>query len=483
MKPSLALLLSTIGVFGLLWIDSDRRSRPSLSLWIPSIWVLIIGSRMVSLWLASASASATSQSYEDGSPIDAVIFALLTLGAIVTVVQRRPRWSELLTNNAALFIFLGYAALSILWSDFPIVSIKRYVKEIGNLFAVLVVLTEKDRVAAIRTVAHRCAIVLIPYSIILYKYFSELGRGYDRWTGTLIVVGVTNNKNSLGVLCALSALALCWTFLVMRKRGELGANRLKVIVIITVLWMTIWMLMMANSATSSVCLGLGLFILIAATFDAIRRHFAPWMLAGIVVAAAMYMAVDVAPAMTNALGRDQTLTGRTEVWEKVLAIGTDPIFGDGYSSFWLGERLETLWAQYQWQPTEAHNGYLEIYLDLGLIGDFLLLGVILSSFRTAFRDLAADYSYGVFRLAILSIAAFYNITESAFRPGLLMYFFFLVAAVQLPAPVAVPIPVDRRTTNIAKLSQTRWRWPSPKQRGQASHCLPVGRLSNLRGRF
>ena len=50
----------------------------------------------------------------------------------------------------------------------------------------------------------------------------------------------------------------------------------------------------------------------------------------------------------------------------------NPIFGTGFESFWLGKRLEQLQGIFFFFPNEAHNGYLEVYLNLGLMGLFIV---------------------------------------------------------------------------------------------------------------
>ena len=58
---------------------------------------------------------------------------------------------------------------------------------------------------------------------------------------------------------------------------------------------------------------------------------------------------------------------------------TNPIFGTGFESFWLGERPKQLEGIFFFIPNEAHNGYLETYLTLGLIGVFLLIGLFVAT--------------------------------------------------------------------------------------------------------
>ncbi len=195
--------------------------------------------------------------------------------------------------------------------------------------------------------------------------------------------------------------------------------------------MTIWLLGMANSATSNVSLVVGVLVLTAAFVPKIRRHLGLYMSAAITVVVIGYALADFAAMMMGALGRDQTLTGRTEIWKRVLGMDSNPLIGVGYGSFWLGDRLQLLWDEYAWHPTQSHNGYIDVYLELGMLGLVLLVGTIVASFRAALRMIASDVDYGSLRLALLTVALLYNITESAFRPGLLMYFVFLMAAVDV----------------------------------------------------
>jgi exopolysaccharide production protein ExoQ len=451
MPPRLALLLCMAAVLACLRIDRKAHPTASPALWVPTLWLLIISSRMVSQWF-TGDAALSGRSYEEGSPLDAMLFLALTGAAFAIVVVRRLSIAAFVRQNVWLTLYLAYCFLSIAWSDFPFVSFKRYIKEIGNVLMVLVVLSEPERVPAIRLLLMRCAYVLVPYSIVLYKYYSEFGRGYDRWTGSLIVTGVTNNKNSLGVLCAICGIAFCWNWFVNRRRSDMPPNKRLRAMQLAVAGMTAWLLGMAHSATSNVTLGVGISILIATAVPAVRRRLGLYMSIAITVGVLGYALADVASMMMGALGRDQTLTGRTEIWAKVLSMGTNPLVGVGYGNFWLGDRLELLWEEYAWHPTQSHNGYIDVYLELGLIGVVLLTGTIVSAVRSAIRSVAKDLDYGSLRLAILTVAILYNITESSFRPGLLMYFVFLMSAVNVSR---VAFGEERATQAVPSRWQTR----------------------------
>ena len=74
------------------------------------------------------------------------------------------------------------------------------------------------------------------------------------------------------------------------------------------------------------------------------------------------------------LGRDATLTGRTDLWKELLAQPLNPLLGPGYQSFWQTPAAAQLGEKFYFIPNQAHNGYLEVYIQTGMISLFLLLG-------------------------------------------------------------------------------------------------------------
>ena len=115
------------------------------------------------------------------------------------------------------------------------------------------------------------------------------------------------------------------------------------------------------------------------------------------------------------LGRDLTLTGRTEVWSAILpSIFQRPFFGYGFYAFWLGmtgESANVIRAAH-WFFGYAHNGMIEIVLQLGFIGLF----VFLLSFVQAVKDALLCYrerSIGIdWYIGLIFLALIYNIDEA-----------------------------------------------------------------------
>jgi O-antigen ligase len=107
----------------------------------------------------------------------------------------------------------------------------------------------------------------------------------------------------------------------------------------------------------------------------------------------------------------------------------NPLWGLGYGNFWLGDRLEALWALYEWHPAEAHNGYLETYLNLGFFGVALLAALIVSAIKKAANS-ALKPQLRFLKLSYLLPILLYNLTESAFRGLHIIWFMFLLLAIE-----------------------------------------------------
>jgi O-antigen ligase len=111
------------------------------------------------------------------------------------------------------------------------------------------------------------------------------------------------------------------------------------------------------------------------------------------------------------------------------------LFGTGFESFWLGERIEQFWRSYWWHPNQAHNGYLEIFLNLGWVGVALLAAVMAGAARNIWRTFGRNQEAARLSLTLLVVATLYNMTEAAFKSFHLVWIAFLLAAVSNPAMV------------------------------------------------
>lgn len=476
MPPAIATVICVLLILGLFWLDRDQKVRTSLALWIPVIWVSIACSRSPGQWLQMNPVPSPDQVLE-GSPLDRLTYMLLLAAGLIVLVARGQRVGKFLRANAVVLLFFLYCAVSFLWSDYPDVAFKRWTKALGDLVMVLIVLTDCEPTAALKRFLARATFVLIPLSILFIKYYPSLGRGYGIWQGEVGYQGVTTNKNTLGVICLLFGLGSVWRFFSTYRDRECTGRTRRLIAYGVILSMVLWLFWIANSMTS-----LGSFLMASTLFLAansravIRRPAVVHVLIVAMLAASVsILFLGVSPSVLATMGRNPTLTDRTEVWGVLLTLVQNPVLGTGFESFWLGPRLEKLWSIYWWHPNEAHNGYLEIFLNLGWMGVAWLAVIIATGYRAVFRVWRSNASTGSLLLAFFFMGLVYNFTEAAFfkmlAPAWIFFLFAITSVPEVPYPTVPEVSNSDRSRNGGALSLPGTRSADHTEKGYRSRQL------------
>lgn len=427
--PRLILLVSLVIFWRLIKRDNRLRDGISSALWIPTLWVGIISSRPLSTWMGFGGGVDTLE----GSPADRAFFFVMMFAAMIVVSRRGVDWGRLISENWSLFLFYGFLLVSVMWAHSPGSSFKRWFKEIGNIFVLLVILTEADPQEALRTVFYRCGCILLPLSVVFIRWFPDLGRRYNIHSGEMEATGVTFQKNSLGALILVTCFLIAWDCLVLLDRRKRDPNEklkpdltIRVIVLLT----GVYLLHLCNSQTSMVCLLIGTAILLAARLPVFRvkLRLLGWAAVAIFVGfLVLDQMFDIRTVIIHDLGRNTTLTGRTDVWDVLRHAGTDPLIGTGYMSFWDDEAYRSKLPD--WVAFSAHNGYLEMYLCGGVVCLFFLGIMLLATGVKLNKALAWDGEYGAIRFAIFLMALVANYTETNFAWMTPIGFLFLTAAI------------------------------------------------------
>jgi exopolysaccharide production protein ExoQ len=428
MASEIAAFVCVIGILGLLWLDRSQRPRSSIALWVPVAWLLIGGSRNVGEWLHMGGPENWNDRYVEGNPVDfAVLSALLALAGLA-LIRRRQQVGDLLRANLPIVLFFTYCGISILWSDYPFVAFKRWNRAIGDLLMALVILTEEDWVEALKNVFARVIFLLVPLSILLIRYFPELGRWYSKYEGRVFLTGVSTDKNGLGMLCLVFGLGSAWCFISIFRDDDEPNRKRRLFAHGVVLAMVVSLMAQIDSATAGACLVVGTCFLLLSFKEGIERK--TWLLGALVlmaITAPLYaLFMDQGGELVGALGRDPTLTGRTEVWNLIVKYNPNSVIGAGFESFWLGDRLDSI-LQVLPGLNQAHDGYIEIYLNLGWIGVTLLAAIIVTGFRKIMAAVGRAPHLGLLLLAYFVVALVYNVTEASFKMMSPLWVTFLIA--------------------------------------------------------
>jgi exopolysaccharide production protein ExoQ len=418
MAGKVALLLCIAFVFFLLKREKKQMAGVSTALWVPTLWLLYGASRPLPYWQGNNLLLAGSGSVTEGSSIDRNFLLILIVVGCFIISKRRFDWKAIFKESPWLAAVYLYALTSIVWSDVPFVSAKRFIRLAGSLIMGMIILSETSPRRALESVLGRMVYILIPFSVLLVKYFPDLGLSYRQHTGERWWTGVTTTKNNLGVLCLLSAFYLIWRLLLRwKEQGTMG--KWKLYPEFLVLAMTAYLMKGAEgiySATSIACLALGLVMLVSLwrlLQNQNRASLAQTVLLVPVLAVALFGAgvpffgTAMASGITATLGRDATFTGRTDIWAELTPMALQaPLLGHGYGGFWVGN--------YYAEVNEAHNGYLETVLELGFAGLMILMGFIVSYARQIYRGFRKNIEWALFGSGLLIMMVLHNVTEASF---------------------------------------------------------------------
>lgn len=453
MSPGIASIVCLIGIVGLFRLDREPSVKTSRWLWLPVVWLWIAGSRTVGQWLevlgigSFSSSMDSADKYLEGSPLDRNVFLLLTVLGVWVLFQRRSRIVRLLRANGPVLLFFFYCAVSTLWSDYTDVAMKRWVKAIGDLVMMLIVLSDPHPITAIKRTLSRVGFVLLPLSVLFIKYYPAWGREYSHFDGRGSNIGVTTNKNLLGMICLILGIGPLWRLREWvgntpgtRTRGQLIAQG-------TLLAMTFWLFSKADSATSFSCFAMVVVLMALTCFG---RFGQKQMMINLLVVAIICGALFgvFGGMLLSVVGRDATLTGRTDIWKLVLSLKGNSFVGTGFESFWLGWRRERLWTTYRFHLNEAHNGYIETFINLGWVGIALLGLLLVTGYRNSMREWRRDSGAGILKLGYLVAAIVYNLTEAGFRMLDPVWIFFLLAIMVWPTTPAKLGPQPQLASDV-----------------------------------
>jgi len=394
--------------------------------------------------------------------MDAAVFGALLAIGIIVLLARRKKASAYLVLIVPIIAYSLYCLISVSWSTDPGPALKRWIKDMGDVVMVLIIATDPEPLAAIRRLYARLGFILLPVSVFLIHY-TTLGRTWDA-DGTLSVVGVTTNKNVLGLIVFVISLGALWNvrWLLMNRDEPNRPRRLVAEGILLLFGLAL--LRMAHSSTSLACFLLGSVLLLATHLRAIKRRPSRvnWLCLAVIVVGGLIFAFGGSSDVASALGRQSSFSGRTLIWAALLPAVSDPILGTGFDSFWTSPNVlifqHNLSLIHWYHPeylNEAHNGYLEVYLNLGLIGVCLIALVLGTGYWRASRAFRRNPEAGSLFLAIIMSGAVYSVTEAGFRTLSPMWFFLLLAivgasgaSVGLFATDAPKIRAKRRTWAI-----------------------------------
>ncbi len=306
-----------------------------------------------------------------------------------------------------LLALLLTALVSFLWSEYPGTSLRRTIGILGSTFFGYFLAVRFTLKEALKLISIGLMLTLV-VSILFSFIAPNLALMSGEHSGALR--GVFLHKNITGRIALIFALIVTSRYLV---------NDISIIKYFLFLSLAFIIIILSGSFTALAVLVVIHLVLFCYTLIK-KMELTKYSITGLfvfVVIPSIYLFISILPDLLNYFGKDLTLTGRTLMWyELIVMIQKKPLLGYGYGSFWLGMEGPSgdVYRVFPWAAPHAHNGYLELFLNGGLI---LFILFIISFFVNIKRIGSLNPELNKKNLSYISIAYLsfyfiYNFSES-----------------------------------------------------------------------
>jgi O-antigen ligase len=342
-----------------------------------------------------------------------------------------PHWKSILAACGRNYFILSLPALAIfstLWSQEPVRTLAFSV--LATILTVLGVyfatrFTPRQQMQVFLFVGLASTLL----SFLLVVAWPRAGIDYKN--ATVGFQGIYPHKN----ICAVLTIGFLTPAFFYKFSGRFGQlKRAGYILLLTAL------IIGTTARTGLIILGFTLLFIGVVRFlrgvRPLERVLVGWFLPVASIAGTWFIYTNQAEIARD-LGKDPTLSGRTTIWAiAFLAIVKRPIAGFGYDAFWTvnsGEARQLAIAAHDPGLSNAENGILQLWLELGLIGVILLGFILLRTCRNAIACLRSDTpEYAIWYMSILFITLLSLIDGNKFMfPNAIEWTMFVMADVGL----------------------------------------------------
>lgn len=329
-----------------------------------------------------------------------VVFCLLTI-----------RWRKViyvLQRDRYIWVILALVILSFFWSEIPGRTLSRSFSFTGSTLLGVYFATRYTLKQQLQLLGWTFGLVVglsLVYALLLPKYGIMGGVHAGAWRG------IYTHKNNFGKMMTLSSIVFTLLLTSGQKQRlwfSLG------------LGLSIMLLLLSTSKGALVnVVAMWLVIAVCRLFR-LQYHLLVVSLGSIAIvsgAISLWFVENLESIVVDVLGKDLTLTGRTDLWMTVLEmIRQRPWLGYGYQAFWNGLNgpSAVVWRAEAWQVPDAHNGFLDLLLQLGIVGmAVFLIGYFANLINSIIRLRSMSGAEFVWPLPFLIFMILSNLPETS----------------------------------------------------------------------
>ena len=373
-----------------------------------TIFALIhyIGSPLILLMSGGSSEGDMTEDLFDAQLVRQ-IFLIIYIISFCLLVLRWKQVIPLVLKGGWIWLLLGLAICSIFWSFSPDLTQTRVIALTGSMMFSLYFAsryTLREQLYLFGWVFGIGTIASLLFAILLPKFGIMGGIHAGAWRG------IYTHKNGLGRTMLLSIIIFLLLALTTKKNRWLFW---------TLLGTSIAMLLLSKS--SSPLINLMILMTIFLMLQIVRWNYlflVPALMGILCVGTISYvLLITNAGQIASAFGKDLTLTGRTDFWPLILdKIWENPWLGYGFGAFWQGLDGPSayVWNASAFKAPNGHNGYLDLCLDLGLVGFAIYTIEFVTGVQRALIQIRTVSTADAFLpILLLCLVVLSNLTESS----------------------------------------------------------------------
>ncbi|MBF2064011.1 MAG: O-antigen ligase family protein [Calothrix sp. C42_A2020_038] len=348
-------------------------------------------------------------------PYSPVLFMGIYAVTILLIVKHWKNFERVVLNDVWVWLLVGIAIASIFWTVAPDITPRRSFLLLGtSIFGIYFAMRFSLR-EQLELLAYACGLIVVlsfVFAVALPFYgvmsVQEGGIHAGSWRG------VMTHKNILGRVVVLSSLVFMFTAVakpIVRNRYQ------------WLFWvgyaLSVALIVLCTSKTALIS-----FLVLTITFflyRSWRAHYSyliPFMITVVlIVGSGAILVLDNLNVIASAVGRDLTLTGRTDIWAVMLdKVAERPFIGYGFNAFWRdwnSELTAEVWRLLAWECPYGHNGVMDLLVELGIPGLIAFMCSYIIALVKAIQLLRRTRNVeGMWHLMYLTYLLIYNVSES-----------------------------------------------------------------------
>ncbi|WP_292064308.1 O-antigen ligase family protein [Brevundimonas sp. UBA7664] len=448
-----------------------RESRPDdvLTEPAPSLWEQVICGVIIAM-LTGALIGPVFAPLQEETPVLRLVWLPAYAAVAALLLFRIDRLWRAWPAMIAIAALVGLAFASRYWSIDFVTTMRRVIAlAISCGFALY--LGAVFRGPHLPRLLMHTSLVMAVGSLVMVFAFPAIG--VHQFENAGLWRGLWYEKNQMGAVMVIGATAAAACLASPDPRRLLPAISLA---------LSSGLVLATQSKTSLLCLLVGLGLI--GGFWAMRRGgpvvsvIAIWS-AVVLAGAGIWLWDTHSVELLEALGKDPSLTGRTDIWDALMRKVADrPWTGYGYGAFWgrIGESVPADWVRKEtgWLVPSAHNGWIDLLVQLGWPGAILVGGLMaVTALIAILRAAGSGAQEGWWALGFLAAFFVLSLSESILMAHQgLPWVLFLAALTRavLPSPAPAPAPlVEKRR----RAYQTAPRIVSQYPHGSQRRAFPV----------